>query len=216
MVRLICAAVVLGVLACPAPAAPQEQDPLDLARVRLGSFGFTPAVMVSGGYDSNVTREPGALGDYEFVTLPFLETWLHLGRFVFNTQSAFEVFGYPHELPTWTFNNHNGVSLTVEGSRVEPKLQYVHRNTYARPTGFEINSRSRRLVDEVTADVKWFAGSKTTVLAEGRSTRTNWDGREPGLDAARDPERNQQHGNGRRVLRDDASDQLHGHLQGHR
>ncbi len=158
----------------PVAGAQQQVDPLDTARVRLGSFGFTPSLVTTAGYDSNVTREPGAIGDSEFVTSPQVETWLHLGRFLLNTQSAFEAIGFPHQEPNWTFNHHNGAKLTIEGARFSPTLTFTHRDTYARPTGFEINTRSRRLEDDATAGLQWFATGQLTLSAKARRKRTDW------------------------------------------
>jgi hypothetical protein len=63
--------------------AQEEPDPLELARVRLGRFAFTPAVFTTRGYDSNVTRGPGDIGDYDFVALFAQATH---DRFVFSPE----------------------------------------------------------------------------------------------------------------------------------
>lgn len=158
----------------PAQAPAQPPDPLESARVRLGRFGFTPALRLSGGYDSNVTREPGAIADYEFVATPQVETWLTLGRLRLHTQHAFETFGYPEQEPTWTSNHFNGAEVTVEGSRLEPTLDYSHRDTYARPTGYEVNTRSRRIEDDAKGGVTWHALPEFDLSVSGRRQRTNW------------------------------------------
>lgn len=172
---LVC--LLLVVAAGPAAAQGQDPvtDPLDLGRVRLGSFAFTPAVWTTAGYDSNITRESVSFADYEWVTVPQAEYWLRIGQAVLNGVSAVEFISYQKLEPTFTVNHFNGIQFSVPGAVLEPKASYSHRNHYARPTGFEIGAKSRRVEDDAVAGLRWEAGGRTTLSVEGRLWRIKWD-----------------------------------------
>ena len=130
---------------------------------------------MTGGYDTNVTSEPGAIADYELVTVPQVEAWYQAGRLLFNGVSAVELMNYRTQRPIRTLNHFNGISLRVPGAILEPKVSASHRNHFARPTGFEIGERSRRIEDDVLGSLTWLVGSRTALSAEGRLLRIDWD-----------------------------------------
>lgn len=145
------------------------------ARVRLGSFAFTPAVFMTGGYDSNITRTTDGEGDWELVTSPQIDAWVAMGRARLNLNSAVELTNHTKDPPV-TFNYYNGVSLTVPGVSFKPTVSYSNINLYARPTGFEIGERSRRVENSAGARLDWTIGSRTTLTAEGTWLKLDWDG----------------------------------------
>lgn len=152
----------------------QEPDPTAEARVRLGAFAFTPAVFITGGYDSNITRTTDGEGDWELVTSPQIDAWLSLGRAVLNVNSAVELTNHTKDPPV-TFNYFNGVSFTVPGAVFKPTVSYSNINLYARPTGFEIGERSRRVENSAGGRLDWLIGGRTTLTAEGSWLKINWD-----------------------------------------
>ncbi len=170
----LAAAVVFGP---PSPAYGQGAylDSSEEGRFQLGSFSFTPAFFVTGGYDTNVTSEPGAIADYELVTVPQVEAWYRAGRLLLNGVSAAEFINYRVQRPIRTFNHFNGLSLRFPGAILEPRISASHRNHFARPTGFEIGERSRRIEDEIRGSLSWSLSERTALLAEGRWLRINWD-----------------------------------------
>lgn len=166
-------------LACPpsarAQAQVQEPDPLAEARVRLGSFAFTPAVFMTGGYDSNVTRTRDGEPDWELVTSPQIDAWVSLGRALLNVDGAAELTNHTKDPPV-TFNYYTGVSLTVPGVTFKPTVSYSYINLYARPTGFEIGERSRRVENSAGGRLDWRVGSRATLTADGSWLKIDWDG----------------------------------------
>lgn len=177
MTQMAGAVLLLSVLLTPTPvkAQAQEPDPMAEARVRLGSFAFTPAVFVTGGYDSNITRTSDGEGDWELVTSPQIDAWLALGRALLNINSAVELTNHQKDPPV-TFNYFNGVSLTVPGGVLKPTVSYSNINLYARPTGFEIGERSRRVENSAGARLDWQVGSRTTLSADVSWLKLDWDG----------------------------------------
>jgi hypothetical protein len=176
---LPCVLAILFLCLTGRPLLAQAQDPavdpLDLGRVRLGNFAFTPAVWMTGGYDSNITHEPVAFADYELVTVPQAEYWFRMGQTVLNGVSAVELIGYRSLEPRFTLNHFNGISFSIPGAVLQPKVSYSHSNHYARPTGFEIGAKSRRVEDDAAAGLNWLVGGKTTLSADARVWRVNWD-----------------------------------------
>ena len=174
--RALWAVALIWVAAEPASTQTLAQDPAESARVRLGRFAFTPAVWSTAGYDSNVegeSEEPK--GDYIVVVVPQLETWLDLGRARLSTLGVYEFFTYQELEPTKTFVHFNSVSFSVPGVRFEPEAFYSHRNTYARPTGFEVGARSRRIEDEVSAGINWDMTARMGLSARARYLDIDYD-----------------------------------------
>ena len=179
-IRLVVAAALTYGVARAASAQsvstqPTEPDPLESAMVRLGSFGFTPTVFVISGYDSNVTREAPAMADWETVASPQVAAWQSVGSFRLSGVAAVEFIMYPRVEPTLTFNRDFNIGASYAGAHVVPELRYTFFNHYARPTGYEINGRSRRVQDDVTAGIRWNLGGRTSVLAQAYMLRIKWD-----------------------------------------
>ena len=173
--RAILVLALVWIFASPALAQTPAPDPAESARIRLGNFAFTPAVWMTGGYDSNVTREPGSIGDYELVTVPQVEYWLRVGPTLFSGAAAVEFMNYRVQVPTFTVNHAANIAFTVPDAVLKPRVSYAHRNLFARPTGYEIGERSRRIEDDAVAGLYWNVGSRTTLTAEGRLLKLNWD-----------------------------------------
>jgi hypothetical protein len=172
---MVWAMMLAGLAVQPVEAQDTGPDPMELARVRLGNFGFTPAVRFTGGYDSNITDEPGAPADWEFVAVPQAEYWLSIGPTLFSGAGAVEFINYLDYEPALTVNHVGNISFTVPGATLRPTVGYSHRNLYAPPTGYELGERSRRIEDDAVAALSWTIGSRTRLTGEGRVLRLNWD-----------------------------------------
>jgi len=174
--RRVRAVVAILVLGWSSAYAQEPGDPSDGARVRLGNFAFTPAVWSTAGYDSNFDGESGKpKGDYVVVGVPQLETWLNIGRVQFATVSILEFFAYRELEPGRVFVHFNSLALGVPGARLEPVATYSHRNKFARPTGFEIGARSRRIEDEAVGGLNWLVTEKTRLSVRARQVVTAYD-----------------------------------------
>jgi hypothetical protein len=178
VIRALLAVVLVCGVAQTSAAQPQTQvqdpDPLESARVRLGSFGFTPTFFVTSGYDSNVTREVPAMADWETVASPQVAGWLTLGSFRFSGVGALEFVTYPRVEPNFTFNRDFNVEAKFAGAHLVPQIRYSYFNHYARPTGFEVNGRSERIQDDVTASLRWNIGGRTSVSAQAYHLNIDW------------------------------------------
>ena len=138
-----------------------------------GAFVHT-RVFRHGRYDECHER-PGAIADHEPVTVPQVAASHRAGRLLLNGVSAAEFINYRVQRPIRTFNHFNGLSLRFPGAILEPRISASHRNHFARPTGFEIGERSRRIEDEIRGSLSWSLSERTALLAEGRWLRINWD-----------------------------------------
>jgi hypothetical protein len=167
------AAGLLVALMRPAEARAQvsDFDPAETARVHLGAFSFTPAVVFSTGYDSNPYREPGRSSTYETYAIPQVEGWLS---------------GEQHRVWVWGaaemvhFSNMAGATNWQVGGRYErpgatlrPYVNYNLRNTNANPTGFEVGKKSMRIEGDLNANLEVRLG-RVGLSVLGRSTNTNW------------------------------------------
>ena len=92
-----------------------------------------------------------------------------------NVNSAIELTNHQKDPPV-TFNYFNGISLTVPGAVLKPTVSYSNINLYARPTGFEIGERSRRVENSAGARLDWQVGSRTTLSVDGSWLKIDWDG----------------------------------------
>ena len=143
--------------------------------MRLGTFGFTPTVFVISGYDSNVTGEDPAMEDWETVASPQVAAWQSLGSFRLGGLAALEFIMYPRVEPKLTFNRDFNISAKYAGAHLVPEVRYTYFNHYARPTGFEVNGRSRRVQDDFTGSLRWNAGARTAVVAQAYHLKIEWD-----------------------------------------
>jgi hypothetical protein len=158
-------------LASPAHAQVSDSDPAETARVHLGRFSFTPAVVCSTGYDSNPYREPGRGSTWESYAIPQVEGWLSDGTNRLAFWGAAE---------TVHFSNMVGATNWQAGGRFEragttfrPYVNYNLRNTNANPTGFEVGKKSMRIEGDLSANLDVRLGQVSLSLL-GRSTNTNW------------------------------------------
>ena len=167
---VLCVLVLLGT-AGSVNAQISDSDPSATARVHLGSFAFTPAVVFSTGYDTNPYREAGGTSTYETYAVPQIAGW---------------VSGLANRLSFWgateivRFSNLVGATNWQVGGRYEragpsivPYVNYNLRNTNANPTGFEVGHKSMRIEGDFVAGTDVRSG-RFAFGGSFRSTNTNW------------------------------------------
>lgn len=173
--RVLSAGLLLTGLALSArPVHAQvDPDPSEGARVRVGSFAFTPAVVLSAGHDSNVYREPNGFNDTEMFAVPQIEGWWTRPGFRITVNGALEVVRFGHNVGAT--NSRAGVRWDRTASVLKPYVTFDRRNTNANPTGFEVGYKSLRLENDVAAGGRLAIGGRTHLAFTGRLTRTRWD-----------------------------------------
>ena len=173
--QLLVAACAICAVMWPARLSAQNDpnDPRGDAHYRYGAISYTPAVVFSTGYDTNVYREAVGFADYETFVVPQIEAWWNQPGFVVTGNAAVEAV---------TFQNHDGAVNHQIGARIDrtnsliaPYASWNSRRTNAGPTGFETGYKSLRLEDSVSAGLRTVLGPR--VHAEGfvRMIWTNWD-----------------------------------------
>jgi hypothetical protein len=167
------AAGVVVSLALPTAARGQaaDFDPTETARVNLGTFSFTPAVVFSSGYDSNPYREPARESTYETYVIPQVEGWLsgEKNRVWFWGAAEMVHFSNMVGATNWQV----GGRYERPGTTLRPYINYNLRNTNANPTGFEVGKKSMRIEGDLNANMEVRLG-RVGMSFLGRTTNTNW------------------------------------------
>jgi hypothetical protein len=145
----------------------------DSAQYRLGSLAFTPALVVSNGYDTNAYREPVALADLETFAVPQIEGWWTQPRFQMSMHGAVEAVRFAHHVGA--INSQVGVRFERTHSLIRPYISWNRRRTNANPTGFEIGYKSLRLENDWSTGAEVTLSDRTTLRGFVRLIRTNWD-----------------------------------------
>ncbi len=168
-VALVC---VIAVRAIPA-AAQAEHDPADTARFQQGAIAFTPAIVFSSGYDTNVYRESTGFADQETFAVPQIEGFWTQPSFqvTFNTAAEFVRFAR-HPGAT---NSQAGVHIDRRNALVRPYLSFNRLHTNANPTGFEVGYKSLRLESDVSGGISFPIGPRTQLGTNVHFVGTAWD-----------------------------------------
>ncbi len=176
--RLGLATLALAVLPAAATLAQSidaEPNPADEARFQYGSFAFTPGVVFSTGYDSNISREPGGVSDYETYAVPQAEAFYTAGKARFNSQAAAE-FVHLQEHSNESANNWAyNFGFRLADNPFRPYVSYSARRTNARPTGFEIGERSLRVENQFNAGASTWLTDRFSVTGGANWNRINYD-----------------------------------------
>ena len=148
-----------------------DPDPSETARVRLGSLAFTPAVVCSGGYDTNPSREAGRGATFELHAVPQVEGWYrgNTARASFWGAAELLAFSYDAGARNWQV----GGRLERAAPSVRPYVRYNLRNTNANPTGFEVGHKSMRIEGDLEAGAAVRSG-RFSFAGSVRSTATRW------------------------------------------
>ncbi len=168
---LLCGIALVGAAGAASAQTP-EPDPTETARIRLGSFAFNPAIVASGGYDTNPYLERARESTFELYALPQIEGWFRRPGVQASFWGAAELV---------TFSNMAGARNWQVGGQIErlsvsfkPYVNYSIRNTNANPTGFEVGHKSLRIEGDLTAGIIGHFG-RFAVSGSFRTNGTNWD-----------------------------------------
>jgi len=163
---LLCSSAALG-----AEGQTPEPDPSATARVHLGWLAFTPAVVCSGGYDSNPYREVGASPTVEIYAIPQFKGWIggesNRGAF----WGAAEIVRFSDRVGAT--NWQVGGNFERAGPTIKPYVHYNFKNTNANPTGFEVGHKSMRIEADAVAGADVRTGG-LTFRGSFESVNTNW------------------------------------------
>lgn len=170
-------AMMLCAAACallPAAAFAQTGDDTAGLSLQAGGFRFTPIVVVTSGYDSNVNRETPPVAARETYVLPQFDLSWQAGPWRAAASST-------HELTRFSGDEKGGInwggqaSIRFAGARFRPFVDYIRARTNARPTGYEIGKRSKHLDEDVTAGLGVRLTARTEVHVKFQRVETRWD-----------------------------------------
>lgn len=175
--------VVLALILAAAPGLLHAQEG-DTAppQFDFGALAFSPGLVLSVGYDSNLNREPGAetRGSEVFV-IPQMHGWWRAKRLVVTGIFAAEyvrakdieanqaLTGAPKT------NKLAEGMVTYKGPRLALSSIVSEKQTNARPTGFEIGARSVRVEKTVAGEAVLKFGARSDLTAQVSRLRMNWD-----------------------------------------
>jgi hypothetical protein len=174
-VRLIAAAILASCLAS-APrtvVAQTDVDPTLTARNHYGPIAYTPALVFSSGYDTNVYREPIGFADYETFVVPQIEAWWKQPGFRGRAIGAVEMVHFKNNVGAT--NSQVGFGIERLHATFRPSFNYNRRRTNANPTGFEVGYKSLRLEAVYAAGLNASLSPRSELRFGAQFTRTRWD-----------------------------------------
>ena len=159
-----------------AQEAREPQEPGDNARFHWGPLLFTPSLVLNSiGVDTNVYNETtDPKQDTTAAAGPAVDLWLRPGRARVSAKAAGQYLYFK------TYENQRGWDTTDELkfelplSRLKPFVIGNYQNTHDR-AGFEIDSRSRAAINEVTLGSALRVSARTIVVFSGARTITAFD-----------------------------------------
>jgi hypothetical protein len=173
---IVAAACLLCWCLSPAVLSAQSEyefDPTVDAHYRQGAIAYTPAIVFSAGYDTNVYREAVGFADTEIFAVPQIEAWWTQPGFVVTTKAAVEAV---------SFQNHEGAVNHQLGARIDrssgmiaPYFGWNHRQTNAGPTGFEVGYKSLRKENSFNGGARMFINPRAKIAGYGSLVQTRWD-----------------------------------------
>jgi hypothetical protein len=150
-----------------------EFDPTVDAHYRQGAIAYTPAIVFSAGYDTNVYREAIGFADTEIFAVPQIEAWWTQPGFVVTGKAAVEAV---------SFQNHEGAVNHQLGARIDrsrgmiaPYFGWNHRQTNAGPTGFEVGYKSLRKENSFNGGARMLINPRARLHGYGSLVQTRWD-----------------------------------------
>lgn len=169
---LVCAFVSLGV-----PAAAQDaEDPFDTARFRFGPIRFTPAIQITSvGRDSNIFNQAeDPQSDTTAAIGPLVQLWMHPGRTRLSAKVGGQYLYFKKFADQRAWNTSNEARFEAPLSRLTPFIEGTYVNSQERQ-GYEIDSRSRRRDDSVTAGTSLRVGGKSAFVVSFRRANAKYD-----------------------------------------
>ena len=167
----------LLLLATPLPALGQDEDFRSTARLRFGPLYLTPSLAITNfGVDTNVfnaVADPKS--DFVISLGPHLDAWLPLSRRVV-LESAFTggIDYFQKFSSERSFNPDASGQVVVLLNRLRLFGGGSYLNSRQRPN-FEIDARSRRVVDGYHAGFEVQAREKLFIEVSGRQQRLAYD-----------------------------------------
>ena len=172
---VVCLAMVIVVV--PSSATAQEEDDFrSEARMRLGALYLTPSVVLTNlGVDTNVFNAAGERQqDFTFSLSPHVDAWLPFGRrTLLETSVTLGIDYYQKFESERSFNPDVRGRFSVIWNRLTLFAEGGYLNTRERPS-FEIDVRSRRVVDGLLAGAELEVFRKLFVEVMGGYERTNY------------------------------------------
>lgn len=153
--------------------AQTEVDPTEDASYQFGALAFTPALVFSTGYDTNVYRERQGFADYETFVVPQIQGWWTQPGFRVSAQAAAERVNFRHNVGAT--NAQIGARIDRINALITPYLSWDRRRTNAGPTGFEAGYKSLRLEDDLASGLRAPLTPRSHVNGLIRLVRTRWD-----------------------------------------
>jgi len=158
----------------PIPAGAQaEPDPADTARFQQGAIAFTPAIVFSSGYDTNVYREAIGFADQETFAVPQIEGFWTQPSFQIRFNAAAEFVRFARH--AGATNSQAGVRIDRRSALLRPYLSFNRKHTNANPTGFEVGYKSLRLESDWSGGLSLMIGPRTQLGTSVHFVGTNWD-----------------------------------------
>jgi hypothetical protein len=173
-------AVALALILHPRPAAAQNIDEPDPARVRvrLGPLWMNPTVALTNiGIDHNVFNEPeeqNPKSDFTFTLTPATDLWLRVGSTWVVGKITEDVNWYQKYSSERNASTGYSVGWRVPLARLGFKFDAARRNARDRP-GFEIDARSNRAETKLDGLVELRMLSKTYIGVTGERQRVDFD-----------------------------------------
>jgi hypothetical protein len=156
-----------------AAAAQTEPDPAETARFQQGAIAFTPAIVFSSGYDTNVYREATGFADQETFAVPQIEGFWTQPSFQIRLNAAAEFVRFARNVGAT--NSQAGVRIDRRRALVRPYLAFNRLHTNANPTGFEVGYKSLRLESDVSGGISMLIGPRTQLGTHVHFVGTRWD-----------------------------------------
>ncbi|HEX7796108.1 MAG TPA: outer membrane beta-barrel protein [Vicinamibacterales bacterium] len=153
--------------------AQTEPDPAETARFQQGTIAFTPAIVFSDGYDTNVYREPVGFADHETFAVPQIEGFWTQPAFHITFNAAAEFVHFANH--PGAANNQAGVRIDRKNALFRPYVSFNRKHTTANPTGFEVGYKSLRLEREASGGFSVPISPRTNVGGNVRFVGTRWD-----------------------------------------
>jgi len=179
---LVCACA--GASSVPA-AAQMTEDPFETARFRLGPVRFTPAIEISSlGHDSNVFNDAeDPKSDTTAAFGPAVQLWMRPGGTRLSARLGGQYLYFKEFDNQRAWNTNSEARWEVPLARLTPFIAGSYVNSRERQ-GYEIDSRSRRRDDSVTAGTMFRFSGKTSVVVSFRRFNVAYDEKESFLGTA--------------------------------
>lgn len=172
--------VVAGLAGSPALAQePPPLDPIESMPIRVGSFGFSPALTIADvGVDDNVfNSETNPQSDFTATIVPRLVMRMRARRLLLTYRGSSDFVYYDDLVDERSVNNASGLRLDLSLGRLQPFIAGGLEDTRARLNA-EVDARAPRTNRNGSAGTRVLLASRTMLTLGGRYAETEFD---PGI-----------------------------------